>query len=139
MSPLVVVAAVIERGGRILVSQRLPFAGQPGRWEFPGGKLEEGEDDRAALRRELREELGIELAVGPRVWSATAGRLELRFYRCAWAPGLRPRPHGSVQFRWVRRADLPALPFPPADDGLVRALAEGRLPARQPADGAGGR
>lgn len=139
MTPLVVVAAVIERGGRVLVSQRLPFAGQPGRWEFPGGKREAGEDDRQALRRELREELGIDLEVGPRVWSATAGRLELRFYLCPWAPGLRPRPHGSVQFRWVRCADLPALPFPPADDGLVRALAEGRVTAGRAAGATGGR
>jgi 8-oxo-dGTP pyrophosphatase MutT (NUDIX family) len=47
----VVVAAVIERGGRILVSQRGPGVGQPGRWEFPGGKRERGEDDRSALAR----------------------------------------------------------------------------------------
>lgn len=120
-----VVAAVIERGGRILVSQRGPGAGQPGRWEFPGGKREPGEGDQQALRRELVEELGVELDIGPRVWTARAGPLELRFFRCAWAVGQRPRPHGSVQFRWVRREDLPALPFPPADAGLVRALAAG--------------
>ena len=124
----VVVAAVIERGGRILVSQRGPGAGQAGRWEFPGGKREAGEDDQAALARELREELGVDLEVGPLVWTARAGPLALRFFRCPWAPGQRPRPLGSVQFRWVRREDLPALPFPPADPGLVSALAEGRLP-----------
>ncbi len=121
----VVVAAVIERGGRVLVSQRGPGAGQPGRWEFPGGKREAGEADREALRRELREELGIDLVVGPRVWTARAGPLELRFYRCEWIGGQRPRPHASVQFRWVRREDLPALSFPPADAGLVSALANG--------------
>ena len=121
----VVVAAVIERGGRVLVSQRGPGAGQPGRWEFPGGKREPGEGDRQALRRELREELGIELVVGPRVWTTRAGPLELRFYRCEWVGGQRPRPHASVQFRWVRREDLPARPFPPADAGLVGALARG--------------
>ncbi|MBJ7456557.1 MAG: (deoxy)nucleoside triphosphate pyrophosphohydrolase [Thermoleophilia bacterium] len=129
MRQQVVVAAVIERGGRILVSQRGPGAGQPGRWEFPGGKREPGEDDQAALARELREELGVELEVGPLVWTARAGPLVLRFFRCPWLPGLRPRPLGSVQFRWVRREDLPALPFPPADAELVSALAEGRLGA----------
>jgi 8-oxo-dGTP pyrophosphatase MutT (NUDIX family) len=129
MRQQVVVAAVIERGGRILVSQRGPGAGQPGRWEFPGGKREQGEDDQTALARELREELGVELEVGPLVWTARAGPLVLRFFRCPWLPGLRPRPLGSVQFRWVRREDLPALPFPPADAELVSALAEGRLRA----------
>lgn len=122
-----VVAAVIERGGRILVSQRGPDAGQPGRWEFPGGKRERGESDAAALARELVEELGVVLEVGPRVWTARAGPLELRFYRCDWVGGQRPRPHTSIQFRWVPRGDLPALSFPPADSELVRALAEGRV------------
>jgi 8-oxo-dGTP diphosphatase len=127
MQRLVVVAAVIERGGRVLVSQRGPASGQPGRWEFPGGKREQGESDRKALRRELVEELGIELDVGPRVWTAHAGPLELRFYRCRWVPGLRPRPLSSVQFRWVLTTDLPTYSFPPADAGLVAALAAGRL------------
>lgn len=128
MAQQVVVAAIIERGGRILVSQRGPGAGQPGRWEFPGGKREPGESDEAALARELREELGVELEIGPLVWTARAGPLALRFFRCPWVAGLRPRPLGSVQFRWVLREDLPKLPFPPADASLVAALSEGRLP-----------
>jgi 8-oxo-dGTP diphosphatase len=124
----VVVAAVIERGGRVLVSQRGAGAGQAGRWEFPGGKREPGEDDAAALARELREELGVDLEVGERVWTTRAGPLELRFYRCDWRATQRPRPLASAQFRWVRREDLPGLAFPPADGQIVRALASGRLP-----------
>ncbi len=129
MSPAlqVVVAAVIERGGRILVSQRGAAAGHAGSWEFPGGKREPGETDDRALARELREELGVEVAIGALLWTAHAGPLELRFFRCGWQGGQRPRPLGSEQFRWVRRADLPTLPFPPADAGLVAALAGGRL------------
>lgn len=123
----VVVAAIIERGGRVLVSQRGPGAGHPGRWEFPGGKREPGEDDDVALKRELLEELGVEVDVGPLLWTATAGPLVLRFFRCDWRPGQRPRPLGSVQFRWVRREELAALSFPPADAELVSALAAGRL------------
>lgn len=123
----VVVAAVVERGGRILVSQRGPGVGHPGRWEFPGGKREAGESDVAALARELREELGVEVRVGPLVWTARAGPLELRFFRCCWLGGQRPRALGSQQFRWVRRPELAALEFPPADAGLVGALADGRL------------
>jgi 8-oxo-dGTP diphosphatase len=125
---IVVVAAVIERGGRVLVSQRMPDAGHGNRWEFPGGKRERGEGDRAALRRELREELGVELTVADRVWTSHAGPLELRFYRCPWRPALRPRAIGVAQFRWVRREDLPSLCFPPADDELVATLASGGLP-----------
>jgi 8-oxo-dGTP diphosphatase len=123
----VVVAAVVERGGRILVSQRGPGVGQPCRWEFPGGKREAGESDAAALARELREELGIEVHIGPLMWTTRAGPLELRFFRCSWLDGQRPRALGSEQFRWVRRPELPALEFPPADAELVGALAEGRL------------
>ena len=111
----------------MLVSQRGAGAGQPGRWEFPGGKREPGEDDAAALARELREELGVDLRVGERVWTTRAGPLELRFYRCDWRDTQRPRPLASVQFRWVRREDLPGLAFPPADGEIVRALASGRL------------
>jgi 8-oxo-dGTP diphosphatase len=127
---VVVVAAVVERGGRVLVSQRGPAGGQPGRWEFPGGKREPGEDDRTALRRELREELGVDLPVGDMVWRSPAGPLELRFYRCGWPAGLRPRAIGVAQFRWVRREDLGALRFPPADDELVAALARGEVGRR---------
>jgi len=126
----VVVAALIERGGRVLVSQRRPGVGHAGRWEFPGGKREPGESDRAALARELREELGVDLEVGPLVWSTRAGPLLLRFFRCPWSPGMRPRALGSVQFRWVRLEDLAQLDFPPADDELVAALAAGRLLGR---------
>ena len=85
----VVVAAVIERGGRVLISQRLPGRGL--------------------------------------VWTARSGPLELRFHRCGWRPGQRPRAVEVAQFRWVRREDLPRYPFPPADAGLVRALADGRV------------
>jgi 8-oxo-dGTP diphosphatase len=124
----VVVAAVIERGGRVLVSQRVPGRGQAGRWEFPGGKREEGETDEAALRREVREELGIDVAVGSLLWSVAAGPLDLRFFRCRYLPdGARPRALGSAQFRWVRREDLAEYPFPPADRELVQALAMGAV------------
>jgi mutator protein MutT len=125
--PQVVVAALIERGARVLVSQRPPGVGHGGRWEFPGGKRERGETDEAALRRELWEELDVELDVGGQVWRAPAGALEIRFYRCAWRAGQRPRPLGCAQFRWVRRTDLASYAFPPADAAFVRALVEGRL------------
>jgi mutator protein MutT len=130
VSRIVVVAAVIERGGRILVCQRPEGVGQAGRWEFPGGKREPDEGDRQALRRELREELGIELTIGKLIWTTAAGPLHLRFFRCKWRAGLRPRPLASAQFRWVRRDELARYDFPEADAGLVRALGAGRLRPR---------
>lgn len=123
----IVVAAIIERGGRVLVSQRGPGVGHPGRWEFPGGKREAGERDVEALARELKEELGVEVDIGQMVWTAKAGPLTLRFFRCGWLAGQRPRPLGSVQFRWVRREDLAGLSFPPADRELIDAIGAGRV------------
>ena len=61
---LVVSAAVVEREGRVMLCQRLPDAHNPLKWEFPGGKLEPGENPEAALARELREELDISVVVG---------------------------------------------------------------------------
>ena len=124
---LVVVAAVIIRGGRVLISQRLPTSGHAGRWEFPGGKREPGESDEQALRRELLEELAIDLPVGAELMRAAAGPIEVRFFRCAWTTALRPRPLGVAQFRWVRSEQLLDYRFPPIDRELVNRLASGAL------------
>ena len=123
----VVVAALIERGGRILVSQRPDGSGYARYWEFPGGKREPGESDAAALARELCEELGISVAIGDRVWRKSAPPLDLRFHRCTWLPRQRPRPVSVRQFRWVRAEDLGGLAFPPADAELIEQLAAGDL------------
>lgn len=118
----VIVAAVIERGMRVLIAQRVdgPLAGL---WEFPGGKREPGERDEAALQREIGEELGIHVEVGGLVASAGDGPREIRFFRCVYPGGGRPRPLIHAQFRWVRRADLPRYAFPAPNRDLVARLA----------------
>ncbi len=129
--PVIVVAAVIRRGPWILITQRPEGSGHAGRWEFPGGKREPGERDVVALRRELREELGIEVGDARMIWREDAGPLRLRFYDCEYLPLQRPRALVSPQFRWVRREDLPGYDFPPADDRLVSALASDRIGRRR--------
>ena len=121
---MIVVAAVIEANERFLVTRRQAGVHLAGMWEFPGGKIDPGEPHAAALRRELREELDVEVDVGERVYRTVHAyderTVELHFYRC----GLRgePRPLLGQQMRWVPRSELASLGFPPADAELIAML-----------------
>lgn len=121
---IVVVAAVIERDGRYLLTLRPGGTHLAGHWEFPGGKCEPGETHAEALCRELREELDIEAGVGALVHTVTHAyperTVELHFYACTFEGD--PRPMIGQQMRWVARDDLAALPFPEADADLIRLL-----------------
>lgn len=121
---IVVVAAVIERDGRFLLTLRPGGTHLAGHWEFPGGKCEPGETHAEALCRELREELDIEAGVGALVHAVTHAyperTVELHFYACTFTGD--PRPMIGQQMRWVARDDLAALPFPEADADLIRLL-----------------
>jgi 8-oxo-dGTP diphosphatase len=127
--PRVVVAAVIERDGLFLAARRTGPAALAGRWEFPGGKAEPGEDDAAALRRECREELGVEIevgeAIGP-VYPAAGGALLVRTYLAALAAG-EPAPIESHdELRWLA-AGAPGvreLPWLEGDYVILDALEE---------------
>jgi len=126
-----VVAAVIRRDdGRYLLARRPPGRAMAGLWEFPGGAVEDGETAEAALARELREELGVGVAVdGPLTfaWHRDARReVLLLFYRATLGPG---EPHGreGQEVRWVTPAELAELPTPPADAELIRRLQENRI------------
>ncbi len=121
---IVVVAAVVERGGRFLLTRRQRGSHLAGHWEFPGGKKEAGETDEACLRREMREELGVEIRVGRPIFSTSYAypdrRVHLTFYACELLGP--PRPQLGQRLRWARREELPRLPLPPADAELVALL-----------------
>jgi 8-oxo-dGTP diphosphatase len=127
-APTVVTAAVVERGGRLLVTRRLEGTHLAGFWEFPGGKCESGESPEHCLAREIREELGVPAVVGEEVHRTTYvydGRaLDLRFFRCNLEA--EPLPLLGQEIRWVARRDLGTLTFPPADRELVERLAKDR-------------
>lgn len=124
-----VVAAVIEVKGEFLVSLRHPTRNRPSQWEFPGGKVEKGESETAALVRELREELGVKAEVDTLVRRITHTYddtvVEIAFYRSRIVQG-DPRPLSMAELRWTPRALLTALDFLEADRDFVADLAEGR-------------
>ena len=119
-----VVAAVIVRDGRYLVTCRPQGTHLAGYWEFPGGKLDAGETHQAALVREMREELAVPVEVGGLVLTSThhypERSVSLYFYSCEL--GGEPRPLLGQQMRWVAPEDLNRLEFPPADEELIALL-----------------
>jgi 8-oxo-dGTP diphosphatase len=121
-----VVAAVIRRADLVLITRRPDRPGLPGQWEFPGGKVEEGEEEPAALRRELAEELGCSAEVGPLLLRHAHAypdlEVELAFYRCALAPGSVPRPLGVAEIAWARPGTLAAYDFLEADRAVLAEL-----------------
>jgi 8-oxo-dGTP diphosphatase len=137
-SPVPVVAAVIvDPAGRVLLAQRPAHKHLALKWEFPGGKVEPAEDPGAALLREIREELGCELADLYPLPGFThdygAVVIEMIPYLCRLAPGTpAPHPHEHVAVAWVRPADLAAYDLAPADLPLVATLSTLDVGARQP-------
>jgi mutator protein MutT len=120
-----VAAGLVFRAGRLLITRRPPGKHLAGLWEFPGGKREPGETWEACLRRELREELGVEVAVGALFEEVThdypGRRVHLRFYLGRLAAG-EPRPLGCAAVAWVTRDELATYEFPPADALLLTLL-----------------
>jgi 8-oxo-dGTP diphosphatase len=122
-----VVAAQIERDGRYLITQRKPSSSLPLLWEFPGGRVEEGESDQDALMRELREEMDILVEVGEPSVAVTheysAYLIDFRVYRCSIrTPDEKIKKIGIHDFRWVRPSEFDDYEFPGADQATVEAL-----------------
>jgi len=126
-----VVAGLITQGDKLLVCQRTRHQTMPLKWEFPGGKIEEGEQPRDALRRELEEELGILAEIGDEVARVqheypNGGMVELRFFVVRKYVGeIENRIFRDMQ--WSVPEELPKYDFLEADLTLVRDLAAGKL------------
>jgi 8-oxo-dGTP diphosphatase len=124
MIRLVVTAAVIERDGQFLVTRRQDGTHLAGFWEFPGGKCHVGEALAVCMAREIQEELAVEAVVGDEMLQASHRyddrHVELHFLRCELRG--EPSPALGQEMRWVSRAELTTLAFPPADAELIRLL-----------------
>ena len=126
-----VVAALIVKDGKLLVCQRTRHQTMPLKWEFPGGKIEEGEQPRYALRRELEEELGILATVGDEVKRIqheypNGGMVELRFFVVReYQREIENRIFRDIQ--WAEPKELPKYDFLEADLTLVADLVAGKL------------
>jgi 8-oxo-dGTP diphosphatase len=121
---VVVTAAVIERDGAFLIARRPAGVHLAGLWEFPGGKCDPGETLRECLSREILEELGCGVVVGEEIYRTSHDyperTVQLHFFDCR----LEGEPAAKIgqELRWVPRAALSSLSFPPADHQLIERL-----------------
>lgn len=125
MLPLIVTAALIEHDGNILLTRRRADVPYPHYWEFPGGKLEPAEDPRSCIAREIWEELGITVTVGP-VYDVIYHRYPERtvlvlVYRCHWTAG-EIADLQVAEHHWVLPADIASYRLLPADQPLAERI-----------------
>jgi 8-oxo-dGTP diphosphatase len=126
-----VVAALIVKDDKVLICQRTRHQAMPLQWEFPGGKIEPGENLEDALRRELEEELGILAAIGRKVATIrhkydNGGAVELHFFVVEdFQNAIQNRIFRDV--RWVSREEMPGYDFLEADVALVKDIAAGKV------------
>jgi mutator protein MutT len=125
MTTIEVAAGLVFRDGKLLITQRYSDAHLGGLWEFPGGKRRPNESFEECLRRELKEELGIEVEVQELVESLTHAYPEktvhLEFFRCAWRRH-EPQALGCPAFAWVQPEEIARYEFPAADARLLERL-----------------
>lgn len=128
---ITVAAGILKQGGRILICQRKRSAAFPLQWEFPGGKVEAGEDAQTCLRRELHEELAMEAEIGPEVSAfqytyPNGFQVNLVFLRVSSYAGEMAN-QAFEQILWVEPHDLLGYDFLEADRALVAQIARGEL------------
>jgi 8-oxo-dGTP diphosphatase len=121
-----VVAAVIPRADRYLITQRRPSAVLGGLWEFPGGKVEQGESEAQALIREVRERVGVEVEVGACIARRTHDydgySVDLALYQAAIVGAAEPTPARVADCRWVKSSEFESYRFPAADQATMDLL-----------------
>ncbi len=124
-----VTAGLIRDGDRLLISQRKPDGLHGGLWEFPGGKLEDGETLQECLKRELIEELAILVEVGEETCEVNHAyshyRITLHVFQCRYLNGP-PQALGCTQWKWVRLQQLEDYNFPEADRPVIEMLMNGK-------------
>lgn len=120
-----VTAAVIANNGKILIAQRSGNQNQAGKWEFPGGKIEPGETPEECLKREIKEELGIDIEVndffGESIYQYESGEIKLIAYKARWVGG-EFKLEAHSQIKWVKPFELDNYDFSPADIPFVEKL-----------------
>ena len=122
-----VTAAIIRKNGRILIARRGPASFMSGKWEFPGGKVEEGESLEDCLKREILEELGIDILVGKPFHAVLydypeKGTVRLHSFLCSLSGGEPKAGHSHSNFMWVTASELKEYDFAPADISIVEKL-----------------
>jgi 8-oxo-dGTP diphosphatase len=125
-----VTAAILTRNGQVLIAKRKPGSSLPNKWEFPGGKVEDGETPEECLRRELDEEFGIEVSIGEplgeSVYHYDHISIRLLAYRTFWNGGdIFPRAHSEIA--WAPLNHLIDYDFAPADLPFVQRLRRGEI------------
>jgi 8-oxo-dGTP diphosphatase len=125
-NPKIVIAAVIERDGYVLIGRRKYGKCHAGKWEFPGGTLEEKETYEQCLKRELQEELAITLEVGDLICTSTFvyapdWTIKLLAFRTTYVSGV-PRLNDHEEIRWVKPLDLVNYDFPEVDRPIIAKL-----------------
>ena len=125
-----VTAAILAKDGKILIARRPASSRLARLWEFPGGKVEDGETPEACLARELREELNIEVSIGAflgeSIYHYEHGSIRLLAYETFWKSGIiEPKEHDEI--RWVSLGELDCYEFAPADIPFVRRLKAGAI------------
>ncbi|MDB4285640.1 (deoxy)nucleoside triphosphate pyrophosphohydrolase [bacterium] len=136
---IIVTAAVIEKDGKMLIARRKPGSSLAGLWEFPGGKLEEGEEPRDCLRRELHEEFGIDTEIGEHVMSNVHEydhiKIELRSYRAKYTSGaIKLVDHDKIA--WVKPEEFSQYDLAPADLPTVEVILKEKVDGKVASGGA---